>query len=183
MKKRAYVTGHSLLEMMVAVILAVLVQALATPAISAMINSSRISTGADAIFNSLLLARSEAIKRNGKVVVCKSMTGDACASDGDWQQGWIVFHDANNNATLDLGEAILHREAGLSAQVRISGNGPVKNYVSYGPHGKTNMISGAFQAGTITACIQATKPLAVRQVVINNSGRPRLAKATLDECP
>jgi type IV fimbrial biogenesis protein FimT len=183
MRRSSYCGGYSLVEMMFALVLVVLVQALATPAVSGIINSSRVNNGAEAIFNSLLLARSEAVKRNGKVVVCKSATGDGCSLSGDWQQGWIVFHDANNNATLDPGETILHREAGLSSQVHISGNGPVKDYVSYGPHGKTNLISGAFQAGTITACVQTAKQIPVRQVVINNSGRPRLARTMLDACP
>ena len=183
MRGSLYYSGYSLVEMMFALVLVVLVQALATPAISGIVNSSRVNTGAEAIFNSLLLARSEAVKRNGKVVVCKSAMGNGCSLSGDWQQGWIVFHDANNNATLDAGETILHREAGLSSQVRISGNGPVKNYVSYGPLGRTSLASGAFQAGTLTACIRSAGQVQARQVVINSSGRARLARDKVDDCP
>ena len=183
MKRRRYSNGFSLIELMIVLVVAVLLQAVVTPSFSGLINTSRVNAGAEAILNSLLLARSEAIKRNAKVVVCKSSEGDACASAGDWHQGWIVFHDDNNNAVVDIGEVILHRETGFSSYVRISGNGPVKNYVSYEPHGKTSLISGAFQAGTITACVQTARAIPARQVVIATSGRPRLATTQLDACP
>jgi type IV fimbrial biogenesis protein FimT len=182
MKGRLNCTGFSLIELMLVLILLVLIPALVAPAISGIVNSSRINSGAEAIYNSLLLARSEAVKRNGKVVVCKSATGLSCASTGDWNQGWIVFHDENNNSQADAGEAIVYREAALSERIRLSGNGPVSSYVSYGPHGKTSMISGAFQAGTITACISAKGKTDARQVVINSSGRPRQARTTVNEC-
>lgn len=182
MKGRLNCTGYSLIELMLVLILLVLIPALVAPAFSGIVNSRRINSGAEAIYNSLLLARSEAAKRNGKVVVCKSATGVACASTGDWNQGWIVFHDENNNSLVDEGEAIVYREAALSERIRLSGNGPVSSYVSYGPHGKTIMISGAFQAGTITACIPSKGRTEARQVVINSSGRARQARTTLDEC-
>jgi type IV fimbrial biogenesis protein FimT len=182
MKRCLNCNGFSVIELMLVMILLVLIPALVTPAISSVVNSSRLYSGAQAMFNSLLLARSEAARRNGKVVVCKSATGSSCASTGDWSQGWIVFHDEDNNSQVDAGEAIVYREAALSERIRLSGNGPVSSYVSYGPHGKTTMISGAFQAGTITACIPSKGKTDARQVVINSSGRPRQARATVDEC-
>jgi type IV fimbrial biogenesis protein FimT len=182
MKRCLNCNGFSVIELMLVMILLVLIPALVTPAISSVVNSSRLYSGAQAMFNSLLLARSEAARRNGKVVVCKSATGSSCASTGDWSQGWIVFHDEDNNSQVDAGEAIVYREAALSERIRLSGNGPVSSYVSYGPHGKTTMISGAFQAGTITACIPSKGKTEARQVVINSSGRPRQARTTVDQC-
>ena len=52
--------------------------ALAAPAMSGMVNSMRLTTAVNSLFTSLLLARSEAIKRNSRAVVCKSVSGDAC---------------------------------------------------------------------------------------------------------
>lgn len=182
MKGRLNCTGFSVVELMLVLILLVLIPALATPAISSIVNSSRLYSGAEAIYNSLLLARSEAVKRNAIVVVCKSATGEVCAQTGDWHQGWIVFHDENNNGHVDHGEAILYREAALSERVHLTGNGPVSDYVSYGPMGKTRLISGAFQAGTFTACIKSKGKTDARQVVINSSGRARQTRTTLDEC-
>jgi type IV fimbrial biogenesis protein FimT len=182
MNRRMNCTGFSVIELLVVLALLVLIPALVSPALSSVVNSSRLYSGAEAIFNSLLLARSEAVRRNDKVVVCKSANGVACAITGDWNQGWIVFHDANNNGNVDAGEAIVYREAALSERIHLSGNGPVSNYVSYGPHGKTTLVSGAFQAGTITACIASKGKTDARQVVINISGRPRQARTTVDAC-
>src|SRR5690348_6412262 len=54
-------------------------------------------------------ARSEASKRNGPVTVCKSADGQSCAAGGGWEQGWIVFHDANNNGLRDAEEPMLQK--------------------------------------------------------------------------
>jgi type IV fimbrial biogenesis protein FimT len=182
MKGHLNCTGSSVIELMLVLTLMVLIPALATPAISGIVNSIRINAGAEAIFNSLLLARSEAVKRNARVVMCKSAAGAGCTQSGHWHQGWIVFHDANDNGHVDIGEDILYREAALPERVHLSGNGPVSNYVSYGPIGRTRLISGAFQAGTFTACIKSEARTEARQVVINSSGRARQARATLDKC-
>jgi type IV fimbrial biogenesis protein FimT len=182
MVKRNGIKGYSLIEVMVVLALMGLVPALATSAFSAIINSSRINNGAEAIFNSLQLTRSEAAKRNSRVVMCKSSTGSDCADSGDWQQGWIVFHDANNNGEVDAGEDIIYREAAQANQLRLSGNGPVKSYVSYSAFGKTKLTSGAFQAGTFTVCLSSSGKTDARTVVINSSGRPRMDKAKVAQC-
>ena len=182
MGKRTDNKGYSLIEVMVVLALMGLIPALATSAFSAIINSSRINNGAEALFNSLQLTRSEAAKRNSRVVMCKSSTGLACADSGDWQQGWIVFQDSNNNSEVDAGEDIIYREGRQSAQLKLSGNGPVRDYVSYSAFGKTKLTSGAFQAGTFTVCLASAGKTDARLVVINSSGRPRMDKAKVAQC-
>ena len=174
--------GYSLIEVMVVLALMGLIPALATPVLSAIINSSRINNGAEAIFNSLQLTRSEAAKRNSRVVMCKSSTGQECADSGDWQQGWIIFQDSNNNGVVDSGEDIIYREGPQSAQLKLSGNGPVKDYVSYNAYGKSKLTTGAFQAGTITVCLHSAGKTDARTVVINSSGRPRMDKTKVAQC-
>jgi type IV fimbrial biogenesis protein FimT len=143
----------------------------------------RLTTTANALFSSLLLARSEAIKRNSRAVVCKSATGGACASSGGWEQGWIVFHDANNNAALDAGESVMSREQLVPNLIRMRGNSPVANYVSYTPVGSASYTSGAFQAGTFTVCAQSASAVEARRIVISISGRPRTVRTTVAQCP
>jgi type IV fimbrial biogenesis protein FimT len=72
-----------------------------------MTGSLKLKSATSAIHNSLMLARSEAIECNGRVVICKSITGSMCFTVGGCEQGWIVFVDANNNAKVDGGEEIL----------------------------------------------------------------------------
>lgn len=183
MRKR-YVTcsGYTLIEILLAISLTLAILAWAGPAMSGIVVSIKVQAGAQAIADTLVLARHEAVKRNARVVICKSATGSSCRDDGGWEQGWIVFQDPNNNAELDADESVLHREQGLSQALSLRGNTPVSRYVSYTPYGKTKLISGAFQAGTFTVCMKSGHRAEVRQVIINSAGRPRVAKATPADC-
>ena len=72
--------GFTLIELLVVVALAAILQSLAAPALSGMVNSMRLTTAVNSLLSSLHLARSEAIKRNSRAVVCKSASGDACTT-------------------------------------------------------------------------------------------------------
>jgi len=182
MKKRSAVVGFTLVELLVVLTVLVILQSLAVPSFVGTINSMRLTTAANALFSSLLLARSEAIKRDARVVVCKSGDGVVCATSGGWEQGWMVFHDANNNAARDVGEVLLLRQQALPPTVRLTGNGLVESYVSYTSAGSTRYTSGAFQAGTFTACTLLQTGGDARQIVLNMTGRPRLATSKLEQC-
>ena len=94
-----------------------------------------------------------------------------------------MFHDSNNNASLDEGEVILLREAALPEPIRLSGNSSVARYLSYTPTGTTKLTSGAFQSGTFTVCTQSATTVEARQIIVNIAGRPRIARATVSNCP
>jgi type IV fimbrial biogenesis protein FimT len=146
------------------------------------IDSARQRSASQALIVSLQLARSEAIKRGGRVAMCKSADGADCVRSGGWEQGWIVFHDLNNNARVDAGEAVLQREQALGGTVRLSGNSSVASYVSYTSLGHTSTIGGALQMGTLTVCQPAATRTSARQIVISASGRVRAQKVTLEQC-
>lgn len=172
--------GFTLIECLMAVAVMAILATVAIPASSALLASHRLTAEANAFLAALHLARSEAIKRNRRVVICTSASGDDCESASSWDQGWLVFEDANNNAGVDEGEAILRRGQALKAGLAMKGNAPVSAYVSYTPLGLTKKISGAFQAGTITLCEPAGGD--ARQIIISISGRPRVTKATVSSC-
>jgi type IV fimbrial biogenesis protein FimT len=174
--------GFTLVELLVVLGLVTFAQAWVVPALADVVHSVRVSAGAQALSDSLMRARSEAITRNGRVVVCKSPTGQVCELEAAWEQGWIIFHDANNNAALDPGEVVLHREHALPQSLRLKVNTPVSSYVSYTAYGQTKLTSGAFQAGTFTVCAGQDKRAIGRLVIVNSVGRPRMAKAKATQC-
>ena len=174
--------GTSLIEVVVVVAVAAVLAGVAAFALQDVGRTARLSGQTYRFLSELNLARSEAIKRNARVVLCKSADGETCIRSGGWEQGWIVFHDANNNAARDAQEQLIRRSAGGLARFRIVGNETVARYVSFSPFGGARLTSGAFQAGTITLCQESAGPAEGRQLVINAVGRPRIHKVTLPGC-
>lgn len=174
--------GASLLELLVVLsVLSVLLGAGAA-ALDGIGRTMKLSAAANRLLSELYLARSEAIKRNARVVVCRSGDGETCARSGGWEQGWIVFHDRNNNAERDGGEALIRRGEAPAAKFRIIGNETVARYVSFSPFGGTRLTSGAFQAGTFTVCRESPDRSEARQLIINSVGRPRVKKLEVPDC-
>ena len=172
----------SMVELLMGLLVSGVLTALAAPSFTALVHAQRGSALASGLFAGLQLTRVAAITRNGRVVMCKSIDGSGCSTVGGWQQGWIVFQDHNNNAELDMGEAVIERHPPLSPGWRLTGNGPVSTYVSYGSTGYSKLVSGAFQAGTFTLCPLTAGTGEGRQIVINSAGRTRVQKAAAHAC-
>jgi type IV fimbrial biogenesis protein FimT len=182
MRPRPSARGMTLVEMLTVVAVMAILMSFAVPSISVLIDSAKVSSASNVLLAGLHLARSEAIKRNSRVVLCKSADGVACASDGGWEQGWIVFHDANNNGLREASETMIRREMPLSSSLRLTGNQNVVRYVSFAPSGATKLTGGGFQAGTLTVCRQSVAPGEARQIILNAAGRPRVQKTMLGSC-
>lgn len=173
--------GFTLVEMLVVVTTTAVLAGVAVPAMARMIDSARLTFFANDFLASMFLARSEAIKYKGRSSLCKSSNGTSCAVGGGWEQGWIVFRDANNDGRVDPGEQVVHYTQALPAGFRLTGNQNIASYISFAPSGRTRMVSGAFQAGTLTLCKQAADT-AARQIVINNAGRARVVQDPAHLC-
>lgn len=171
-----------MVEMLVVLGIAVGLLVVSIPSLLSMRNALDLRLASYDLFVGLQLARSEAIKRNGRVVICKSSNVVQCASTGGWDQGWIVFQDTNNDAVRQSEEVLIFQQQKSLRKIQITGNGNVRNYVSFTATGTTHLISHAFQAGTVTACLLDRPELAARQIIINSTGRMRLAQAPLFNC-
>jgi len=177
----AHEAGVSLIEFVFVVAVVGMLLTLAVPAIGKMMTEMRVVNQANLFYASLTLARSEAIRRGGRVTLCKSANLQTCTTAGRWEQGWIMFHDRANFAQVDPGEVVLNVYPALPPGVTLSGNQNVARYISYTPSGATKLISGAFQAGTLTLC-EANKIESAREIVISASGRPRIGRSTASSC-
>lgn len=174
--------GFTLIELLATVAMIAVLVTIGLPSLAALMDSVRLRAACMTFFSHLHLARSEAIKRNSPVVLCKSADGVSCTSAGGWEQGWLVFHDANKNAVLDSGEMVIHRMASLPEGLRFSGNLHVSRYVSFVPSGATQLVGGAFQAGTFTVCWQSALRASGYQIILNSVGRSRMQKIQLNSC-
>lgn len=174
--------GFTLVELlMVLSVMAVLVT-FAVPSFSGMLNSSKLTAASNSLLSSIYLARSEAIKRGSRVALCKSVDGISCVPGGGWEQGWIVFHDSNNNGERDAGETIIERIHPLPGALRLTGNATVAKYVSFLSTGGTKLVGGGFQAGTLTVCNQSGAGGEARQIILNAVGRPRVQRVSATAC-
>lgn len=174
--------GFTLVELMVTLAILGVLLVVAVPLASSLGNSMKLTSLSNAFISQLHLARSEAIKRNGRVAICKSGDGRRCSPGGGWEQGWIMFSDANNNGVREETETLVQSFSAFPPGFRLAGNFNVARYVSFGPSGGTRMTGGAFQAGTLTVCKASLEKTEARQIVINAVGRPRIQKVTVPSC-
>lgn len=174
-------SGMTLLELMIVLAVSAVLLGIGIPSFASLAHSSRLSSATNEMISSLHLARSEAIKRNSRVVLCTSETGTSCAPSGDWHQGWLVFHDTNNNAALDSGETVILKQPGLPNGFRFTGDGAFSKYISYTPTGGAKYVSGAWQLGALTLCRSKAPDLA-RKIIISSTGRARTVKVILTTC-
>lgn len=170
-------SGATLLELMVVVAVSAILLSVGVPSFASLAQDGRVTGATNAMVSSLHLARSEAIKRQARAALCPS-TGSVCAASGDWDQGWVVFHDGNNNGLLDDDEPVIRRQPAMSASLRLTGNSNVSRYISYTPTGQAKLVSGFWQTGTLKVCGHTG---GAREIVISSTGRVRTAK--LKACP
>ena len=97
--------GFTLVELAVSLTIAAILAAVAMPSVTMMLAGNRIRTGGTDLMSALLLARSEAIKRNAQVAVQPA--------SGNWSQGWTV-------AAVASGEQFDVKNA-IGADVYVSG--------------------------------------------------------------
>lgn len=123
--------GFTLIELMVVLSIVAILVTLAAPSFQKLIQSNTISGAVNTFLADLRFARSEAIRRGGAVVMCRSdypeATNPVCGPssdgldiDGDglgdgWVSGWIIFADMNNNGTKTAAEPLLRVQGPIKA--------------------------------------------------------------------
>lgn len=173
--------GFTLLEALVVVAILGILVSLAAPSLAGLRERHQLQAQAEGFLDSLILARSEALRRQQRVTLCARASDSACDAAGAWQQGWLVFVDANDNAQRDADEPLIEVHAAVPAGMRLTVTNTVKAYFSYGSEGRSMSTNGAFMAGTWKFC-RASTPVGW-QVVSNALGKPRLEKYTPQTCP
>ncbi|MBS7663937.1 GspH/FimT family pseudopilin [Pseudomonas lalucatii] len=166
--------GFTLVELMITLAVFAVLLAITVPSYNDMTLGSKLRAQANELVSGAVLARSEAIKRNSVVSMCVSADGASCVAGG-WEQGWLVFHDADNDAVLDVGETVLLRHGAAPSGFRISGT----------------VASLAFQAtgvGSTAAVLTVCRALPSagsqeRVVSVTATGRASVERTNAAVCP
>lgn len=162
---RMRINGFSLIELMVVISIAVILLGIGVPNFTGLVRSHQVSTTANDLVAAINLARAEAIQRGQRV--------DLVAIDNDWEKGWVVFIDQNNNQRVDADEHVIFRQdslpIGMTVTSRLTDNGRYLIYNGTGrTHTRTNLQRP--QSGSIRFVLGDEK----RNVVLNMLGRARV---------
>lgn len=178
--------GFTIVELMIAIVILGILMGIGVPSFQATVKNNRMTSNLNAFITSLNQARSEAVKQNLEVMVCPSTDGSTCDASGNWENGWVVFVDRDNDGTIDGGNAcdssatddcILTVQSALSDEITLRSSGSSISYFG----------SGASDgAETFTICDSRGADLA-KAVVVSSTGRPRTSKKEADgtalSCP
>lgn len=172
--------GFTLVELMIGIAILAVLAMVAVPAFNDAATNSKLTSYANTFSASLRMARSEAIKRNAAVKMCASPDGASCASSGDWQQGWIVFQDTDDDGVLDSGETRFLQEPALGAgYVLGEGSTPPTALKFLG----SGMSSLAAQLD-LTLCRATPEPSSKKRTIsIDVTGRAKVASESATTCP
>lgn len=110
--------GATLMEILIGMLVIAILSTFAITSYSRLIFHTRIVVATSELHAALLYARSEALKRGGNVIVCRSVSANATqpvcdagnsdpASNSGWGDGWIIFHDDDGDGKLSIADTIL----------------------------------------------------------------------------
>ena len=103
-------SGFTVIEIMVVLTILGVLASLAAPSFRPLIEKWRVQQAVESMKSTLYYARSEAIKRGGRITVAKNTLTSECpqaSTTQEWSCGWMVFADTNDNGTLQNTEEIL----------------------------------------------------------------------------
>ncbi len=179
-------TGFTLLDLLVTVAIVSILLTLGVPTFQTIIRNNRIVTQTNGLVSSLNLARSEAIKRGVRVTICKASNQNLnnCSVATDWEDGWLIFTDPNNDGVYDgvgNGELIIQGYEGLTGSNTLRTGANYANFISYLPDG--GVRANGPSNGTFSLC-DNRGPGHGRNIVINAVGRARVQDDTgANQCP
>lgn len=132
-RTRQLISGFTAIELMVVVSIVAILAALASPSFTPLIERWRVREALEAMQSTLYLARSEAIKRGGRVGIQKMpKTTPGCLlanTNEEWGCGWFVFADENQDGKWQATEEriqtihtptktnVIHKGGGQSIKV------------------------------------------------------------------
>ena len=148
--------GFTMVELMFTVMILAILSAAALPSFRSFIVGQRIKSASFDLMSTLIMARSEAIKRNTNVGV--TPTG------GSWQNGWTV---AVGGTTLSQQSALGN---GVAAACYSSGTVAACTALTYQNNGRLSGTAPSIQLSSTDASIDT------RCIGIDLSGRPNSKK-------
>jgi type IV fimbrial biogenesis protein FimT len=188
-------TGFTLLELMVTVMILGILLTIGVPNFMEFQRNNVMAAAANDLISAVLLARTEAVKRQAPVTLCASANpmADAPACGVGANTGYIVFVDAVNplvpaatdgNAVVDGGETVLFQHPAPTGTMTVASDSP---YISFAASGWAQQATGQPlpSANTVLFCDDRGNrdsggTSSARVVVIAATGRPQIMRSMAD---
>ena len=158
--------GFSLTELVMTMAIVAILAAIGVPSFKYVTASNRIASEINGLLGDMQFARSQAVKEGQSVSVCVSSNGTSCTGGSAWQNGWIVFLDANFNKQVDVaaGEKIIRVQPPFTGTdtfvASVNFTAITYNRMGYAPTGlPANMTIKLHDSANTTAwirCLQIT---------------------------
>ncbi len=177
-----YKQGFTLLELMVTLAIAAILMTVAVPSFTESIRSNRLTTTNNEFLASLNLARSEAIKRGASVTVRKvdNNSFSNLGAGANWENGWDVFTDVDNDGNFDAGTDVpIRTYQSVPVNFTLRGNNIFPSFISFTSTGlSNNAATGSFTLCDNTDGDNLPQANTARFILVNSVGRPRMGVDT-----
>ncbi|MEQ1622410.1 MAG: GspH/FimT family pseudopilin [Methylococcales bacterium] len=162
--------GFTLIELMVTVAIAAVIMGVAIPSFTDLIARNRMTANANELITALNLARSEAVKRGMSVTVRKvdNKSSTKKSNGANWEDGWDVFTDVDDDGEFDAGnDQLIRTYSALKKGYTLRGNQNFVNSIRYEADGTSSNI------GSFVTC-EGGNIVGAKLIIVNMIGRVRL---------
>ena len=172
--------GVTAVELVTVIAILGVLAALAGPSFVTMIRSTKVSSLVNTFMADMRFARSEAIRRGGAIIMCRSDAPEAASptcgtgsgpGGNGWVSGWLIFEDRNNSNSFNSGDQLLRVQPAITTiDSFVENGGSSSTLFRFAPTGRLVGLSAPVRL-TVGSAAYASEQ---KRLCVGHSGRVRV---------